>query len=218
MSLCCRISYMAVRCSICICCRVHTPGALTEVINEDAERTFIETTGDKPLPGGRRVDTWSMCFQGGTFDRVKERCVASLSIAVRRAYVCVYHTLSSARHPIVCRLDAYRTYQTMSVAVACMSSTLSGAPVTSPSARSPNTLWGCLGCPIRWSPRNYRLISPRRKGRSRLGLACTAACGWARASHSTRHTRSSRIIYECRIYTFIHSCSMHIRRLLCPVR
>ena len=149
MSLCCRISYMAVRCSICICCRVHTPGASTEVVNEDAERTFIDATGDKPLPGGRRVDTWSMCFQGGTFDRVKERCVASLSIAVRRAYVCVYHTLSSARHPIVCRLDAYRTYQTMSVAVACMSSTLSGAPVTSPSARSPNTPWDCLGYPVR---------------------------------------------------------------------
>ena len=75
---------MTVRYSICICCRMHTTGTSTEVVNDNAEQAFIDATGEKPLPGGRRVDTWSMCFQCGTFDRVKERCVASLSVAVRR--------------------------------------------------------------------------------------------------------------------------------------
>ena len=65
---------------------MHTTGTSTEVVNDNAEQAFIDATGEKPLPGGRRVDTWSMCFQGGTFDRVKERCVASLSVAVRRVY------------------------------------------------------------------------------------------------------------------------------------
>ena len=60
----------------------------TEVVNEAAEQSFIDATGEKPLPGGRRVDTWSMCFQGGTFDRIKERCGSLLSVAVR--YACVY--------------------------------------------------------------------------------------------------------------------------------
>ena len=77
---------MAVRYPIYTYCRVYATGTSTEVVNENAEQAFIDATGEKPLPGGRRVDTWSMCFQGGTFDRVKERCVASLSVAVRRVY------------------------------------------------------------------------------------------------------------------------------------
>ena len=82
----CGASYMAVRYPIYTYCCVYATDTQTEVVNDEAERTFIEATGEKPLPGGRRVDTWSMCFQGGTFDRVNERCVASLSVAVRRVY------------------------------------------------------------------------------------------------------------------------------------
>ena len=80
--------YIAVRYSVCICRCVHTPGEPSEVINEDAEQAFIDATGEQPLPGGRRVDTWSMCFQGGTFDRVKERCGSSLSVAAH--HVCAW--------------------------------------------------------------------------------------------------------------------------------
>ena len=89
--------YIAVRYSVCIRRCVHTPGEPTEVINEDAEQAFIEA-GEQPLPGGRRVDTWSMCFQGGTFDRVKERCGSSLSVASHHVWAwihipsCTFHT------------------------------------------------------------------------------------------------------------------------------
>ena len=37
---------------------------------------LAEAVGDDlPSTGGRKVDIWSLCFQGGTFDRVKERCM-----------------------------------------------------------------------------------------------------------------------------------------------
>ena len=46
-----------------------------EVVDGAANAAFAESVGgDIPATGGRKVDIWSMCFQGGTFDRVKERC------------------------------------------------------------------------------------------------------------------------------------------------
>ena len=52
---------------------VHIPSG---VIDNDANAAFVEAVGDDiPSAGGRKVDTWSTCFQGGTFDRVKERCI-----------------------------------------------------------------------------------------------------------------------------------------------
>ena len=46
-----------------------------EVIDNAANAAFAEAVGDDlPVAGGRKVDIWSLCFQGGTFDRVKERC------------------------------------------------------------------------------------------------------------------------------------------------
>ena len=104
---------MTTGCTIHTYCCVYATDTWTEVVNENANQAFIDATGDKPPPGGRRVDTWSMCFQGGTFDRVKERCVASLSVAVRRVYAWVHHALYIAQHLVICRLGAYRTYQTM---------------------------------------------------------------------------------------------------------
>ena len=52
---------------------VHIP---SEVIDNAANAAFVEAVGDDvPAAGGRKVDIWSTCFQGGTFDRVKERCI-----------------------------------------------------------------------------------------------------------------------------------------------
>ena len=60
----------------------------TEVIDDAANRIFVAGTDEPPTTGSRKADTFSMCFQGGTFDRIKERCESRLSVAVR--YVCVY--------------------------------------------------------------------------------------------------------------------------------
>ena len=47
-----------------------------EVVDNAANAAFAEAVGnDMPASGGRKVDIWSLCFQGGTFDRVKERCI-----------------------------------------------------------------------------------------------------------------------------------------------
>ena len=47
----------------------------SEVVDNAANAAFAEAVGnDLPASGGRKVDIWSLCFQGGTFDRVKERC------------------------------------------------------------------------------------------------------------------------------------------------
>ena len=47
-----------------------------EVVDSAANAAFVEAVGsDVPSSGGRKVDIWSLCFQGGTFDRVKERCI-----------------------------------------------------------------------------------------------------------------------------------------------
>ena len=86
---------------------------LTEVINEDAERAFIDATGEQPLPGGRRVDTWSMCFQGGTFDRVKERCDSSLSVAVRHICAWTHKSVCIIHQLYRCRLTAYCIFHIM---------------------------------------------------------------------------------------------------------
>ena len=59
----------------------------TEVIDDAANRLFLANAKEAPATGSQKADTFSMCFQGGTFDRVKERCESRLSVAVR--YVCV---------------------------------------------------------------------------------------------------------------------------------
>ena len=48
----------------------------SEVVYNAANAAFAEAVGDDlPSAGGRKVDIWSTCLQGGTFDRVKERCI-----------------------------------------------------------------------------------------------------------------------------------------------
>ena len=68
----------------------------SEVVDNAANAAFAEVVGDAvPSTGGRKVDIWSLCFQGGTFDRVKERCRVLVSIAAH---------LSHRMHIIVCRI------------------------------------------------------------------------------------------------------------------
>ena len=62
-----------------VVCRIPSGGRFvstsTEVVDNAANAAFAEAVGDDlPSAGGRKVDIWSLCFQGGTFDRVKERC------------------------------------------------------------------------------------------------------------------------------------------------
>ena len=74
---------------------VHCVYMPSEVIDNAANAAFAESVGDDlPAAGGRKVDIWSTCFQGGTFDRVKEqlhriavRCRPSISL-------CAYHCVS----------------------------------------------------------------------------------------------------------------------------
>ena len=47
----------------------------TEVVEAAANQEFARSSDDLPSTGSRKVDIWSVCFQGGTFDRVKERCI-----------------------------------------------------------------------------------------------------------------------------------------------
>ena len=46
----------------------------TEVMDDAANRIFVAGTTTPPMTGSRKADTFSMCFQGGTLDRIKERC------------------------------------------------------------------------------------------------------------------------------------------------
>ena len=79
----------------------HMPGGVrfvyipSEVVDHAANAAFADSVGnDLPSTGGRKVDIWSLCFQGGTFDRVKERCTVWLSVAV---------CIAQCVHIIVCR-------------------------------------------------------------------------------------------------------------------
>ena len=56
--------------------------APTEVVADAANGEFANLE-EPPAIGSRKVDIWSACSQGGTFDRVKERCGMQLSVAVR---------------------------------------------------------------------------------------------------------------------------------------
>ena len=59
-----------------------------DVIDDAANRIFVAGTTEPPTAGSRKADTFSMCFQGGTFDRIKERCASKLSVAA--CYACVH--------------------------------------------------------------------------------------------------------------------------------
>ena len=54
----------------------HSVYSIAEVINSVANETFIARCGEAPETGNRRSEVWSCCFQGGTFDRIKQRCMS----------------------------------------------------------------------------------------------------------------------------------------------
>ena len=57
--------------------------APTEVVSDAASSVFVATTDAPPASGNRKADLWSVCFQGGTFDRIKERCGVQPSVTFR---------------------------------------------------------------------------------------------------------------------------------------
>ena len=75
----------------------------TEVIDDAANRVVVASTTEPPMTGSRKADTFSMCFQGGTFDRIKERGEPNLPVAV--CYACVHAHL---KYELCYRLP-YRT-------------------------------------------------------------------------------------------------------------
>ena len=55
----------------------------TEVIDDAANAAFAASYRDQlPAQGTRKADIWSLCFQGGTFDRVKQRCRSPVALPV----------------------------------------------------------------------------------------------------------------------------------------
>ena len=57
--------------------------APTEVVSDAANSVFVATSDAPPAIGNRKADLWSVCFQGGTFDRIKERCGVQPSVTFR---------------------------------------------------------------------------------------------------------------------------------------
>ena len=63
----------------------------TKVINNAANEAYIASLGGAvPELGSRRSEVWSCCFQGGTFDRIKQRCM-SLCVCVCVCTLVAYH-------------------------------------------------------------------------------------------------------------------------------
>ena len=68
---------------------------MTKVINNAANEAYIASLGgDVPEIGNRRSEVWSCCFQGGTFDRIKQRCM-SLCMYVHSSHTMTLHDCPS---------------------------------------------------------------------------------------------------------------------------
>ena len=72
---------------------MHVPTPIhmhTEVIDAAANAAFIASHGGKdelPAQGTRQVDIWSVCFQGGTFERIQERASGDFSLTKQTKYI-----------------------------------------------------------------------------------------------------------------------------------
>ena len=65
-----------------------------------ANAAFATSVGSNlPATGGRKVDIWSLCFQGGTIDRVKELCTMWLPVAVCMAQ-CMHISVCRSIKPV----------------------------------------------------------------------------------------------------------------------
>ena len=112
----------------------------TEVVDAAANREFVETTteGERPATGSRKVDTWSMCFQGGTFDRVKERCVSLPATPVCVSHIIAYSIADSCHSSSINTAHCYAfscTWHTQS----CVACAPTGVLVTSRRQRRRST-------------------------------------------------------------------------------
>ena len=52
----------------------------TQVVQEAAQQIAAEVLDEPPSVGSRTPNYWSICFQGGTFERIQERASGDLSL------------------------------------------------------------------------------------------------------------------------------------------
>ena len=84
-----------------------------QVINDAANAAALSIMEAPPEIGNRSPGIWSVCFQGGTFDRVKQRCRL---IAACHTYIdhiicllCIVHLCNQLNH-CMCTIDAPQVF------------------------------------------------------------------------------------------------------------
>ena len=66
----------------------------TQVVQEAAIQIAAEVMDEPPSVGSRTPNYWSICFQGGTFERIQERASGDFSLAKQTKYIAQLPALS----------------------------------------------------------------------------------------------------------------------------
>ena len=59
----------------------------TQVVQEAAIQIVSEVMDEPPSVGSRTPNYWSICFQGGTFERIQERASGDFSLTKQTKYI-----------------------------------------------------------------------------------------------------------------------------------
>ena len=59
----------------------------TQVVQEAAIQIASEVMDEPPSVGSRTPNYWSICFQGGTFERIQERASGDFSLTKQTKYI-----------------------------------------------------------------------------------------------------------------------------------
>ena len=59
----------------------------TQVVQEAAQQIAAEILDEPPSVGSRSPNYWSICFEGGTFERIQERASGDFSITKQTKYI-----------------------------------------------------------------------------------------------------------------------------------
>ena len=59
----------------------------TQVVQEAAQQIAAEVLDEPPSVGSRTPNYWSICFQGGTFERIQERASGDFSVTKQTKYI-----------------------------------------------------------------------------------------------------------------------------------
>ena len=87
---------------------IQSPPVNAQVISDASNAAAAALMDEPPQIGNRSPGIWSVCFQGGTFDRVKQRCRLILS-----CHTCIDH--------IICLLCIVRLCNQLSHCMCTMS-------------------------------------------------------------------------------------------------